>query len=81
MTPRCKHRKTKDSPERGYTGSVAIYSSSRGRWLTEENRAAHGGIAWTETCLDCGATRNINSNGNHVEKGPWWNDEKGGYES
>jgi hypothetical protein len=74
----CRHERTKTGEPRSYTGSVAIYSSWRGRWLTEQNRAAHGGIAVTITCLDCGATRQENRNGRHVEMGPWWSED--GYE-
>lgn len=76
---KCKHKRTKTGEPRGYTGSVAIYSPGRRMWLSEENRAAHGGICVTITCLDCGATRQENRNGRHVEEGPWWTEE--GYES
>lgn len=36
----------------------------------EENRAAHGGICERQTC-SCGAVREVNSNGRHVERGEW----------
>lgn len=36
----------------------------------DENPSAHGGITEHQTC-SCGATRRININGGHVEKGHW----------
>ena len=38
--------------------------------FTSENKAAHGGVTYTETC-DCGAVRYVNQNGGFVEYGPW----------
>lgn len=35
-----------------------------------ENPAAHGGVAYHQTCA-CGATRLVNANGRAVERGPW----------
>lgn len=35
-----------------------------------ENQAAHGGVAYHQTC-SCGATRVVNANGRAVERGPW----------
>ena len=54
-----KHRaeKTKDF---GFAGPVS----------RDENRAAHGNICRVETCW-CGATRCININGVHIERGYW----------
>lgn len=37
----------------------------------DENRAAHGNIMVTETCVHCGAERSRNVNGIHVEQGEW----------
>lgn len=34
------------------------------------NPAAHGGVAWLEHC-SCGATREVNTNGRHEERGEW----------
>ena len=36
----------------------------------EPNRAAHGNVTETQRCA-CGATREINVNGRHIEAGPW----------
>ena len=36
----------------------------------EPNPAAHGGITETQRCA-CGAVRQLNVNGRHVEAGPW----------
>jgi len=33
-------------------------------------RAAHGGVCYVHACK-CGATRKINNNGRHSERGPW----------
>lgn len=62
---RCPHLHTRDGNEYGYTGSVAVSP------YTEENRAAHGGITYTQTCLACGAERSVNQNQWHVEYSPW----------
>ncbi len=35
-----------------------------------ENRAAHGNVCEVFTCK-CGATRLVNINGNHIERGDW----------
>ncbi len=36
----------------------------------KENPAAHGNVTHVERCA-CGATRETNSNGRHVERGGW----------
>ena len=59
---KCIHTNTSKSENRGYTGSVSRYN---------ENRAAHGSVCYTETCLDCGYTRDVNANGVHEELGQW----------
>lgn len=38
---------------------------------TRENRAAHGGITYTEQCAECAAIRDVNANGRHVEVSSW----------
>jgi hypothetical protein len=61
----CSHTQTTTSEPRGYVGSVACPP------YTHENRAAHGAVCIRETCTDCGATRQFNSNGRHREYSPW----------
>jgi hypothetical protein len=39
-----------------------------------ENRAAHGNVTVVERCA-CGATRETNINGRHVERGAWMQPE------
>lgn len=63
---RCKHQNTRTGDAYGFNGSVAV------RPYTEENRAAHGGVRYIETCQDCGASRECNVNGSHEENSPWW---------
>jgi len=65
QTTRCRHAKTTAGPDGGFTGP-AYPEGPRG-----ENRAAHGGICYVETCDRCGARREVNSNGRHVERGAW----------
>jgi hypothetical protein len=48
------------SVDRGFTDAVS----------RDENRAAHGNICVIDTCK-CGATRRINVNGTHIERGAW----------
>lgn len=57
MTHRHRAEKTTNRP---YTGPVS----------TRENRAAHGGVCVVDVCK-CGAERRTNSNGGHLERGPW----------
>ena len=40
-----------------------------------ENRAAHGNVTVVERCA-CGATRETNINGRHVERGTWMQPER-----
>lgn len=49
-----------------YTGSV----TSEVTGYYKQNRAAHGGICYVDTC-SCGAVRKTNSNGRHEERGRW----------
>lgn len=53
-----KHERTEDLP---FFGTIPG---------ADENRAAHGGIRVRVHC-HCGATRDSNVNGSHVERGPW----------
>lgn len=59
------HQPVQISPDRGYNGSVAVHP------YTDENRAAHGNITYTERCATCGAERRANVNGLHAEYSPW----------
>lgn len=61
----CKHERTRATEPYGYQASVAVW----GR--TDENRAAHGGVTYTELCMDCGCARHVNANGSHHEYSPW----------
>lgn len=57
------HRHTpKTTKTIGFRGTV--------RNVRRENRAAHGAVCHVDTCR-CGATRETNSNGRHVERGGW----------
>jgi hypothetical protein len=62
---KCKHAETTTSGWRCYTASVAVHP------YTEPNPAAGGWVTFTETCAKCGAQRPVNSNGPHLELGPW----------
>lgn len=62
---RCEHKHTRTGEAHGFTGSVARPP------YTEQNPAAHGGVTFTETCLMCGARRQLNRNGMHEERGTW----------
>lgn len=64
MAGKCKHTRTKDGEARGFVASVAQHAD-------HENPAAHGHVTYTETCLDCGAERSVNSNQGFYELGPW----------
>jgi hypothetical protein len=55
------HRAECAGPDYGYSGPVSVH---------DQNRAAHGGITYTERCR-CGGKREVNANGRHVEYGPW----------
>lgn len=58
----CKHETIKTIRTRCFGGSIPG---------AEENRAAHGNITDTDECVTCGARREENVNGRHVETGPW----------
>lgn len=57
----CKHTTTITLRTTCYTGPVR----------RDENPAAHGGICITEECCKCGARRQVNLNGQHMEEGGW----------
>lgn len=61
----CTHEHTTSGRDYAYTGSVAVAP------YTNENRAAHGCITYTETCSACGAQRAVNANQCHYEYGTW----------
>lgn len=39
--------------------------------VTDENRAAHGGVHYEQQCYDCKQVRDVNQNGSHFEFGAW----------
>lgn len=39
------------------------------------NPAAHGGVMHVDTC-SCGAVRRTNTNGMHIERGPWLTEDR-----
>lgn len=60
----CQHVHTRDGVYRGFDHCVAhshLYCERR----------AHGGISYTETCLDCGRERECASNGAYSESSAW----------
>jgi len=59
----CKHTTSTAGTHYGYVGPVSLPQY--------QNPAAHGGVTYTETCNDCGATRRVNSTGRHREVGRW----------
>lgn len=62
--PPCKHDRIDEEGPKPFFHPVAAR-------IEDENRGSHGGIRYTETCLDCGASRDVLYNGQHVEYGPW----------
>lgn len=66
MSANCKYEHTHQ-----YGADRAFFSSVARHPYTEENRAAHGCISWTEECDECGARRAVNENQNHIEVSPW----------
>jgi hypothetical protein len=61
----CKHVAVIDGEHSSYTGPV--YASP----VTGMNRAAHGGVTYSQTCTECKSVRMINQNGRHFEFGIW----------
>ncbi len=57
----CNHAESKTIRTRCFAGPVS----------RDENRAAHGNVTNTDECVRCGARREQNINGHHVETGPW----------
>jgi hypothetical protein len=47
---KCTHSRTVNTPERPFVAAAG------------DNRAAHGNVSWTEICLDCGASRQVDRN-------------------
>lgn len=39
--------------------------------VTQENRAAWGGVSYTQLCTECKATRQVNQNGWQFEYAAW----------
>lgn len=60
-TTRSHRHRVKSSVDKPFTGSVS----------DNENHMAHGGTRVVETCR-CGAVREANINGCHVEQGEWY---------
>ena len=50
-----------------YRGTVAA--------VITEDRRAHGGVCFVDRCK-CGAKRETNSTGGHIERGRWVEDER-----
>jgi hypothetical protein len=57
-----RHRAATSGPASAYLGPV--------RRAVRQNRQAHGGVTYVETCA-CGAAKVVNRNGRHAEHGPW----------
>lgn len=55
----CEHARTRTSDARGTTPTFDC------------DRRAQGGCTYRESCLGCGATREVASNGGFVDHGPW----------
>ena len=66
MTTKHTHRTVK-TLTRGYRGTVANPKKM--------NPAAAGGVLFIDVCR-CGATKETNSNGRHVERGGWVDADK-----
>jgi hypothetical protein len=62
-TPKkCRHRRFRTIRTSPYTGPVSQH----------QNLAAHGNVTRIDECSSCGARRDRNVNGVHVEKGTWY---------
>lgn len=55
----CDHTRTVDTEIRPFTSAAG------------DCRAAQGNVSWTEICLDCGASRQTDSNAG-LDHSPWW---------
>jgi hypothetical protein len=55
----CDHAHTATTEPRPFTSAAG------------ERRAAQGNVSWTEICLDCGASRQVDSNAG-LDHSPWW---------
>ena len=58
----CTHTEVRSSRPYPFFGPIAGAT---------QNRAAHGGCSYVETCQGCGARREVNANQNYCETGPW----------
>lgn len=61
----CQHTAVIDGEHHGYTAAVNTGG------VTEENRAAHGGVHYEQQCYDCKQVRDVNQNGPQFEFGAW----------
>lgn len=61
----CRHTAVIDGAHLPFRGSVATPH------VSEENRAAHGWLTYTQTCSDCRSMRDVNQNGMHFEFSAW----------
>lgn len=62
---KCRHVAVVDGDHYTFTASVNTGG------VTDENRAAHGGITYDQTCVDCRRRRRVNQNGSQFEFGAW----------
>jgi hypothetical protein len=65
MSARCAHARVVEGKH--YSFAVPVHTGG----LTDENRAAHGGVTYEQICVDCKAVRKVNQNGDHLEFGVW----------
>lgn len=61
----CRHTAVIDGNHVPFRGSVATPR------VTDEHRAAHGWVTYTQTCSDCKSKRDVNQNGMHFEFSAW----------
>ena len=60
-----RHKKAGVTSDRGFGGCVVGLSGE------DCDQGSHGGITYREKC-SCGAEREVNANGCHVERGGWY---------
>jgi len=61
MSTNCRHVAWSEGDVYGFAGPI---------FGAEEDRRAHGGVSWTDTCRGCGARRGVNANQGWREEGP-----------
>jgi len=61
----CAHSSVTNGQHFSYSGGV--YTPG----VTHENKSASGCVTYTQTCNECGATREVNQNGHHFEFGAY----------